>query len=312
MILKNIAFYTLTLLTIQINAHDNNKVILITGISQGLGLAIARTLAHHGYTVYGTIRSTSDMQHVDQVLSTTKNLIPLVMDVTDQKSITDGIHTMMEQTGRIDVLINNACHIIIGTAETCTIEEQQRVMDVNYFGVVRTIQAVVPIMRQQRSGHIINISSISGFEAFPMIESYVASKFALEGFSESLATYLPEWGIAVSLIEPAGIKTNITFTAHMGSRTTPDALLYQKFCIAWQHAMQAGYNTYQDPEEIAQLILSIIQTPRPSLRYQTNTISRDLATTRFHDPTGDNGIAAKRTNIRSMLALLHYSEHTYV
>lgn len=280
------------------------NVVLITGISQGIGLEIAKKLAQNSYIIYGTVRSTSNLASLSQAMLVSKNIIPLIVDVTNEQSIVDAIKTVLNQHGQIDVLINNACEVVIGPCEVCTIEEQQRVMDVNYFGVVRMLHAVLPTMRKQKSGYIINISSIAGFEPFPIIESYVASKFALEGLSESLASYLLSWGIKVSLIEPGGVKTQAAVTARKGSRVLPETTCYEKFCTAGHQAMIDSYDQCQNPEDIAQLVLHILSTDKPLLRYQTNTFAHERACARFQDRTGTTLLDIKQKELKEMLDLL--------
>lgn len=179
------------------------RVVYITGAAQGIGFAIASRLAKIGYRVYAMVRNSSNASDLDKAVKEfSPQLTKLIGDVTEASSIEQNIQPIISESGRLDVVINNALHVIVGTCETCTIEEQKQSMDVNYFGAVRVLQSALPFMQKQRSGHIINISSVAGYEPFPHLESYVASKFALEGLTESLASHLSPWNIRVSLIEP--------------------------------------------------------------------------------------------------------------
>ncbi|MCB1136419.1 MAG: SDR family NAD(P)-dependent oxidoreductase, partial [Chlamydiia bacterium] len=166
------------------------KTILITGAAQGIGYHAAVTLAAMGHTVFALVRPSSDRSKLDAAQAELKTLHVLVADVTDSASIDTAIASALSISKRMDVVVNNACHVVIGTCETCALAEQMTSMDVNYFGPVRVLQAVLPLMRKQRSGKVINISSIAGYEPFPHLEAYVASKWALEGLSESLAVHL--------------------------------------------------------------------------------------------------------------------------
>lgn len=141
----------------------DQKTVLITGATRGIGLVVARYLARKGYLVYGTARETSHteaLQKASQEIG--ENLIMLKMDLTTERSIQKAVQTILEKRGKIDVLINNACEVVIGTCKTCLLEEQQRVMDVNYFGVVRMLQAILPSMRANKAGHVINMISLAG------------------------------------------------------------------------------------------------------------------------------------------------------
>ena len=288
------------------HAHDSKqKVVLITGASQGIGLVVAKKLALDGYYVYGTIRTTSDVRQFQQAVhECSGNLTPVVLDVTNEQSIAHAVQKIIEEARSIDILINNACEVFVGTCETCTLEEQQRTMDVNYFGVVRMLQAVLPHMRKQHHGHVINISSVSGFESFPIIETYAASKFALEGLSASLAIYLHNWNIKVTLIEPAGVKTNVAFTSPKGSRWSDDTQCFKTFCEVGHQGMKDSFDHCQDPNEIAELIVTILKDPNPCLRYQPNAISQEMAQQIFKDSTGQNALLAKRKKLQKMLELL--------
>lgn len=302
----SMVFSVLIACNLPMHTHDSKqKVVLITGASQGIGLVIAKKLALNGYHVYGTIRTTSDIRQLQQAVhECSGNLTPVVLDVTDEQSITHAMQKIIAEAGTIDVLINNACTVFVGTCETCTLEEQQRTMDVNYFGVVRMLQAVLPHMRKQQHGHVINISSVSGFESFPIIETYAASKFALEGLSASLATYLHNWNIKVTLIEPAGVQTNVAFTSPQGSQWNDGTYCFKAFCEAGHQGMKDSFDHCQDPEEIAALIVTILKDQNPSLRYQTNAISREMAQQVFKDSTGQNALLAKREKLKPMLALM--------
>ncbi|WP_345262836.1 SDR family oxidoreductase [Nibrella viscosa] len=177
-----------------------SKVILITGASTGLGESIATYLAQRGYTVYGTSR---------QGDGTGKPYAMLAMDVTSADSIQQGIEQIRQREGRLDVLINNAGLGIAAPIELLSLTDVQRVFDTNVSGVIRTIQAVLPMMRQQRSGLIINISSIAAEAGLPYRGAYSASKAALERLTEALRLEVAPFGIQACSIQPGGTRTDI-------------------------------------------------------------------------------------------------------
>ncbi len=263
-------------------------VVYVTGAAQGIGFAIASHLAKIGYQVYAMIRNSSNSSDLDQAIKKFfPRLTKLIGDVTDAHSIEKNIQQIISESGRLDVVINNALHVLVGTCETCTIEEQKQSMDVNYFGTVRVLQSVLPFMRKQRAGHIINISSVAGYEPFPHLESYVASKFALEGLTESLASHLGPWNIRVSLIEPGGVKTDGPRGASLGSRSLKDTDAYKKYCAHAKQQMINGYNTSIETQLIALLTQDILESKKPHLRYQVGDFATVRAKERFQDPTGD-------------------------
>ena len=254
------------------------RIVFITGAARGIGFSTACHLAKADYRVYALVKESSDKAALDKAIEELgPQLVKVVGDVTEEDSINKVIQEIIRSSARIDIVINNACHVVVGTCETCTIEEQQKTMDVNYFGPIRVLQSTLPYMRAQRSGHIINISSVSGYEPFPYLESYVASKFALEGLSESLASHLAPWNILVSLIEPGGVKTEAPQRAAFGSRKLKDTDAYKKYCEQAKKGMEDSYNQSLETHEIACLIKKIRRketTPslsRGHFRYSTRT-----------------------------------------
>lgn len=246
-----------------------------------------------GHTVHALVRASSDTAELDKLGS---NVIKVIGDVTDSASIDAAIAEME----RVDFVINNACHVYCGTCETCIIEEQQLEMDVNYFGPVRVLQAALPRMRQQRSGCVINISSLAGYEPFPYIEPYVASKFALQGLTESLATHLAPWNIRVAAIEPGGVKTEAPGGAPFGTRTVPDTDVYRKFCEGGRQRMRDGYATSMEPEAVAERVEAILNDDAPPLHNPMGEYAVDQLKARFRDPTGLSHIEAKRELLSEM------------
>ena len=176
------------------------RVVLITGASSGIGRCCAELLAARGCKVYGASRRPVAIAGVE----------PLAMDVTDDGSVLRAVAAVMDREGRVDVLVNNAGIAIAGALEDCCIADAKEQFDVNLFGALRVCRAVLPAMRRQRSGYIINIGSIGGLIAIPFQGLYSASKFALEGLSESLRLEVRDFGIQVVLIEPGDHRTALT------------------------------------------------------------------------------------------------------
>ena len=181
---------------------SKSTVVFVTGVSSGIGRTTAEQFARRGCKVFGTVRSIAKAPPLQGV-----QLIE--MDVRDDASVQHGIQTIIDQAGRIDVLVNNAGTALLGAVEETSISEAESLMDTNLFGLLRTIKATLPHMRAQRSGRIINVSSVLGFLPAPYMGLYAASKHAVEGLSESLDHELRQFGIRVVLVEPAFTKTNL-------------------------------------------------------------------------------------------------------
>lgn len=255
------------------------KVILITGASTGIGFETALLLAGEGHRVYATMRNPGNG---DLLLQEAKkrglDLKILQLDVQDDASISNCISQILKDEKTIDVLINNAGAGFIRTMEQATMEEIHQVMDVNFYGVIRCSKAVLPVMRKQRSGHIINISSIGGLVGQPVNEIYCAAKFALEGLTESIASYMkPYFGINVSLIEPGGVITEFgnSLTKYFedtggvkDDEYKPLVQTYMDYRATFTPEVKE--RTFQKPKQIAAVILHCINDPEPKLRYLTS------------------------------------------
>jgi short-subunit dehydrogenase len=178
------------------------KVAIITGASSGMGKSTAFNLHEKGYTVYGMARRTEKMNDLKE-----KGMHILALDLTKDETIVEAVNTVIEKEGRIDVLINNAGYGSYGSVEEVPIEEAKRQFEVNIFGLARITQLVLPIMRQQKSGRIVNISSMGGKMYTPFGAWYHATKYALEGWSDCLRIEVKQFGIDVVIVEPGGIQT---------------------------------------------------------------------------------------------------------
>lgn len=179
------------------------KVILITGASSGIGFEAARLLSEKGHRVYGAARRVDLMEPLSFL-----GIVPLKMDVTDDRSMKEGIEQILQKEGRIDVLVNNAGYGYFGAVETVAMEEARRQVEVNLFGLAQLCQLVIPSMRKQHSGRIVNISSVAGRMAVGFGGWYNVTKYSVEAISDAMRMELKSFGIDVVLIEPGPIKTD--------------------------------------------------------------------------------------------------------
>lgn len=189
--------------------NKNNKVAVISGSSSGIGLETSLALARNGFLTYATMHNLKKADSINILADKERIPIKVIqLDVTDDKSVNDAIQTITSDAGRIDVLVNNAGCGLFGAFEDLSIGEIKDLYETNFFGLVRLTQAVLPTMRKQQSGRIVNLSSGAGIFGFPGGSAYVSSKFAVEGLSESISYELEPFGIKVILVEPGLIKTN--------------------------------------------------------------------------------------------------------
>lgn len=250
-----------------------SKVILITGASSGIGLATADLLHEAGFIVYGTSRRSDSSQYKF-------NLIEL--DVNNEDSVNHAIGKVIQNEGRIDVLINNAGFAIAPAgAEESSMQQAQAIFDTNFFGVVRMTRAVLPVMREQKVGLILNISSVLGLMPMPFGALYSASKHALEGYSESLDHELRTQGIRVSLIEPAYTKTSLGINL-----LEADAKIsaYDHIREKLHHHMIKAINKSDDPSVVAKTILKVINSSQILSRYTAGKTAKRLKNIRRFAP----------------------------
>ena len=231
-------------------------VILITGITSGFGRAMAMQLNADGHKVYGTYRKDSDR---------IPGVTYLKADVQDEDSLKDVVNHIMALEGRIDTLISNAGMGIGGPLEFTSIEDAQRQMDVNFMGMVRLLNHVVPVMRKQNHGHIICISSIGGLMGLPYQGMYSASKFAIEGYCEALRLELRQHGIKVTVINPGDFSTG--FTAQRGKVSNPDALAAYPGYAKSMESIEHDENSGLKPDRLARRISKIVRKRHPRNRY---------------------------------------------
>jgi short-subunit dehydrogenase len=256
-----------------------SKIILITGASTGIGLETAIQLAEQGHKVYATMRNLAKSTLLKESAEKRKvNLSILQLDVLDDQSIANCISEIIKNNGRIDVLINNAGAGFIRTMEQASMDEIKHVMEVNFYGPIRCSKAVLPIMRKQKSGHIINISSVGGLVGQPVNEIYCAAKFALEGLTESLATYLePYFGIHISLIEPGGVITEFgnnlsNYFNSTGGILNDDYKPLMENYMGYRASFtdELKEKAFQKPAQIAEVIIKCMNDSHPKVRYMSS------------------------------------------
>lgn len=244
------------------------KIILITGASSGIGKACAEVLADDGHIVYGTSRKAMNSEK--------NNLFFLQCDVTDKESVDHCVKTIIDERGRLDVVMNNAGAGIVGALELTTREEFDFQMEVNFRGVFNVCTAVVPVFRKQRSGTIINVSSVGGVMGLPFQGLYSASKFAVEGFSEALRLELHPFGINVVLIQPGDLNTG--FTGHrMISQATQDHPEYKDQFAITLKLIEDNENNGGSPEKIARSVSKIVKQKKPAFRQPIGNVVERLS-----------------------------------
>lgn len=240
----------------------DGKVAFITGAGSGIGLACATLLHEHGLRVFGTYRREP---------ATDLEISWVPMDVRDGVSVQKGITAVLNQTSRIDILINNAGYALAGAVEDTSISEAQAQFDTNFFGAMRVIQAVLPTMRQQRFGLIINMSSLAGAAGLPFTGFYCASKFALEGMSEALRLEVKPFGIKVVLVEPGDFCTNVTNNRHVAGKAENNSPYQETFNRAFK-VIEANEREGSPPTAVAEKVLHIIQSNSPKPRYRVGKL----------------------------------------
>jgi short-subunit dehydrogenase len=235
-----------------------SQTVLVTGASSGIGQATARLLAERGFTVFGTARKPASTQ--------SQGVTMVALDVRSDESVRTCVEQVLAKTGRrLDALVNNAGYAVTGAAEETSVDEAKAQLETNFFGAVRMVNAVLPGMRAAGAGKIISISSLAGNTAIPYSAFYSASKFALEGYSESLWYEVRPFGISVSLVEPGFVNTPIGEASPSAARPLAAYDATRKSMLAaFGHALEAGI----PPEQVARRVLQIIEHPHPGLRYR--------------------------------------------
>lgn len=243
------------------------KVAVVTGSSSGIGFETSLALAREGYFTYATMR---DMKKADEIQKIADeeslSLKVIELDVDNEESAENAINTIIQEKGRVDVLVNNAGWGIWGTGEDVSVEEFKEQFETNFFSVVRMIQKVAPTMRNQGSGNIVNISSVAGRIGLPASTAYVSSKFAVEGLSESLRYELGQFGVNVIIIEPGVIKTNF-FDSMKTAKKADEGGAYRDITIKVITGVKMMAEMGTSPKEVAQVIIKSLKEEKPLPRY---------------------------------------------
>jgi NAD(P)-dependent dehydrogenase (short-subunit alcohol dehydrogenase family) len=255
------------------SSSPNNQqalVAVVTGSSSGIGLATSLALARNGYLTYATMRNLAKRDSVQSTAEKQHLSIRTVqLDVTDENSVKNAIQSILSESGRIDLLVNNAGYGLTGALEDIRIDEIRALYETNLFGVIRVTQAVLTTMRKQGSGRIINISSGAGRIGYPGGSAYVSSKFALEGLSESMAYEIEQFGIRTVLVEPGFVRTNfgenIVITKKAQDPNSPySQMMMQMKSSSYRRRM---IENASDADLVASVVVEAATAKEPNLRY---------------------------------------------
>ena len=251
----------------------NNKVILLTGASSGIGYDTAVALAQQGHKVYAAARRVERMEPLRQY-----GIVPLKMDVTDEESMKTGVKTLLDAEGRIDVLINNAGYGYFGAVENVPMDDARNQLEVNVFGLARLCQLVLPTMRAQHSGRIINTASVAGRAVFYYGGWYHVSKYAVESLSDAMRMELKPFGIDVVIIEPGAIKTNWGIIAADHLIESSRGTAYEQTGTMMANNLRNMYlsNTISDPAVVRKAIVRAVNARRPCTRYRIGRMANAI------------------------------------
>ena len=254
----------------QEEGEEQRKVAIVTGSSSGIGYATSLLLARNRFHTYATMRNIEKSADIQEIAN--KERLPLQviqLDVNDDTSIRNSIKMVERENERIDVLVNNAGYGLVGAFEDLSVEEIKSQFETNFFSVIRLTQQVLPIMRKQKSGTIVNVSSGAGRIGFPGMSAYVSSKFALEGLSESMSYELEPFGIKVVIIEPGVIRTNFKKNSVMSKKSLDNSSIspYSSMIQKIDSSISSIVEHATPPEEVAKAILHAITSNNPKLRY---------------------------------------------
>jgi short-subunit dehydrogenase len=270
-------------------SSQQGKVAVVTGSSSGIGFETSLLLARKGFSTYATMRNLNKSQKINDI--TEKENLPLKvlqLDVTDDKSVKDAIRQIKDESSRIDVLVNNAGYGLMGALDDLSIDEFKSQFETNFFGVIRVTKEVIPIMRNQKNGNIINVSSVGGKIGIPLNSAYISSKFALEGLSESMRYELEQFGIDVILIEPGVVKTNFFENADVivnnntstttNNKTSVYSQLTQKLFEGFEPMLKS--NSSSLPSDVAEIIYQAIESKNREVRYPVGKDAVSIIQTR--------------------------------
>jgi short-subunit dehydrogenase len=245
-----------------------HQVALITGCSSGIGYETALMLARNGFHTFATMRNTKKSNSLEEIIKKERlDLNIRELDVNDDTSIENTINCIKSEANRIDVLINNAGYGLVGFFEDLTLDEIRNQFETNFFGVLNITKKIIPIMRLQKSGTIINVSSGAGQVGFPGISAYVSTKFAIEGFSESLMYELFPYGIKVVIIEPGVIKTNFFRNCIVSEHSMKKSSPYSRSLDKFQRNVELMQEHAMSPIDVAKVIIQVLGNNEPKQRY---------------------------------------------
>ena len=255
------------------SSMKSNKVILLTGASSGIGYDTAVALAQQGHKVYAAARRVERMEPLCQY-----GIVPLKMDVTDEASMKAGVKTLLDAEGRIDVLINNAGYGYFGAVENVPMDDARNQLEVNVFGLARLCQLVLPTMRAQHSGRIINTASVAGRAVFYYGGWYHVSKYAVESLSDAMRMELKPFGIDVVIIEPGAIKTNWGIIAADHLIESSKGTAYEQTGTMMANNLRNMYlsNTISDPAVVRKAIVRAVNARRPCTRYRIGRMANAI------------------------------------
>jgi len=254
----------------------NHKVAIVTGGSSGIGLDTSVTLAQNEFLTYATMRNLDKSPTVKAAAEKEKLPIKVVqLDVTDNQSVNSAIQTIVSETERIDVLVNNAGYGLVGAFEDLSIDEIKNQYETNVFGLMRVTQAVLPVMRKQQSGTIVNVSSGAGLFGYPGGSAYVSTKFAVEGLTESISYEFEQFGIRAVLIEPGFIKTNFSNAMVMAKKAQDPNSPYSHMMQRIQASSTEMIKNASPVDVVSNAILEAVTSKSPNLRY---LVGKDVET----------------------------------
>jgi NAD(P)-dependent dehydrogenase (short-subunit alcohol dehydrogenase family) len=245
-----------------------DKVAVVTGSSTGIGYETSLTLARNGFLTYATMRNLNKSENMKMVA--TKENLPIrikQLDVTDDITVTNAVQAISSEAGRIDVLVNNAGYGLNGAFEDLAMDEIKAQYETNVFGLIRMTHAVLPIMRRQKSGTIVNISSGAGRFGFPSGSAYVSTKFAVEGLSESMSYELEPFGIKVAIVEPGVIRTNFADGLVVAKKSKDPSSPYSQLMQKAANGFEKMMKNASSPDLVANVVLKAVRNEKPSLRY---------------------------------------------
>ena len=260
----------------------NNQVILLTGASSGIGYDTAVALAKQGHKVYAAARRVERMEPLREW-----GIVPIQMDVTDEASMRQGVQTLLDREGRIDVLINNAGYGFFGAVENVPMDDARNQLEVNIFGLARLCQLVLPTMRKQHSGRIVNIASVAGKSVIYYGGWYHVSKYAVEALSDALRIEVQPFGIDVVIVEPGAIKTNwgIIAADHLAETSKDTAYADTGAMMAQNLRGMYESSRISDPSVVRKAICHAVNARRPRTRYRIGYLSTTIVFSHWLLPT---------------------------